>query len=106
MITSRVEVTAPDDSVMQARALLVSVVLTLLIMEHLVKKLRLAQCHSNLKINRVAGFNVCPKGTIRFKVAGVRDGRSRSRGRPPSFPRSQITYHQFLFLSYPAEAPV
>ena len=73
-MTCRVEVMHPDGSVMKARALLDSEVLTSLITERLAKKLRLPRCHSNLEINEIAGFNISPRRTVSFKVAGVWGG--------------------------------
>ena len=68
LMTCRVEVMASDGSITQTRTLLDSAASTLLIKERLVKKLHLPQCRSNFKLNRVAGFNVCPRGTVSFKV--------------------------------------
>ena len=73
-MTCRVEVTAPDSSVTQARALLDCAASTSLITERLANKLRLPRQHSNHKIKGVAGFDVRPRGTVKFKVAGVRGG--------------------------------
>ena len=70
-MTCRVEVMAPDGTVMETRALLDSAASTSLISEHLTEKLRLPRCRSDLKINGVAGFNVRPRVTIRFMEAGV-----------------------------------
>ena len=71
-MTYGVEITAPDGSVVQVRALLVCVVSTLLITEGLTKKLCLPWLRSSLKINEVAGFNVRLRGTIiSFEVTGV-----------------------------------
>ena len=74
LMTCRVDVMAPDGSVTQARALLDSVASTLFITEPLTKNLCLHWRCSNLIINGVAGFNVYPRGTVSFKVAGVRGG--------------------------------
>ena len=58
LMTCRVEVTAPDSSVTQARALLDCAALTSLITGHLANKLRLPWQRSNYKFKGVAGFNV------------------------------------------------
>ena len=74
LMTCRVEDTAPDSSVTQSRALLDSAASTSLITERLADKLRLPRQRSNHKNNGLAGFNVRPRGTVKFKVAGVRGG--------------------------------
>ena len=38
------------------------------------EKLHLPWRHSTFKMNGVAGFNICPRGTVHFKVAGVQGG--------------------------------
>ena len=73
-MTCRVEVTAPDNTVTQARALLDCAASTSLITERLANKLRLPRQRSSHKIKGVAGFDVRPRGTVKFKVAGVRGG--------------------------------
>ena len=73
-MTCRVRVIAPDGSVMQARALLDCAASTSLITKRLAQQLRLPRRPSNFTINGVAGFNVRPKGTVNFKVSGVRHG--------------------------------
>ena len=73
-MTCQVKVTAPDGSIMQTRALLDCAALTSLITKRLVQHLQLPCCHSNFKINGVAGTDVRPRGTVSFKVAGVRSG--------------------------------
>ena len=74
---------------------------TSLITECLTNKLRLPRGRSNLKINRVADFNVLPKGIVSFQVAGVWGGGSRLRLKPPSFLRSLTTCTLFLFFQLP-----
>ena len=74
LMTCRVKVTASDGSVTQARALLDSAASTSLVTERLVRRLRLPRRYSNFTINGVAGCSVRPKGTVSFKVAGVRGG--------------------------------
>ena len=77
LMTCKVEVMAPDGSVTQARALLDCAASTSLITERLANKLHLPRRSSDFKINGVAGFNVRPKGTVSFKVAGVRGGEKQ-----------------------------
>ena len=67
MMTYRVDVMAHDGSVTQARALLDCAASTSLVMERLVKKLRLPWRRSNIKINGVAGYNVHPKGNRKLQ---------------------------------------
>ena len=74
LMTCRVEVMAPDGSVTQARALLDCVASTSLITERLAQRLRLPRRPSNFTINGVAGYNIRPRGTVSFKVAGVQGG--------------------------------
>ena len=93
VMTCWVKILAPDDSIAQAIASLDSAALTSLIMNHLVKKLRLNWCHSNFKINGVAGFNVCPRGTVNLKVAGVRGVGN------------QIEVEAFILLKYMTTCP-
>ena len=71
LMTCRVEVTAPDSTVTQARALLDCAATTSLITEFLANKLLLPWQSSNHKIKGLAGFNVRPRGTVKFKVGGV-----------------------------------
>ena len=73
-MTCRVDVTAPDSSVTQAKALLDCAASTSLITERLANKLRLPRQRSHYKISGVAGFNVRPRGTVKIKVAGGRGG--------------------------------
>ena len=70
-MTCRVKVMASDGSVTQARALLDCVASTSLVIEHLVQRVHLPRRHSNFTISGVAHCNVCPKGTVSFKVARV-----------------------------------
>ena len=63
-----------DGSVTQARVLLDCAASTSFVTEQLVQRLCLPLCYSNFTINGVAGCSVSPKGTVSFKVAGVRDG--------------------------------
>ena len=74
LMTCRVKIISPDGSVTQARALLDCAASTSLITERLAQQLRLPRRPSNFTINGVAGFNVRPKGTVEFKVAGTRSG--------------------------------
>ena len=74
LMTCRVKVIAPDGSVTQARALLDCAASTSLITERLAQQLRLPRRRSNFTINGVAGIDVRPRGTVSFKVAGVRNG--------------------------------
>ena len=60
-MTCRVEVTAPDSTVTQAKALLDCAASTSLIMECLTNKLRLPRQRSNHHIKGVVGFNVRPR---------------------------------------------
>ena len=78
-MTCRVKVIAPDGSVTQARALLDSAASTSLTTERLAQQLRLKRRRCNFTINGVAGIDVQPKGTVRFKDAGVGEA---CRGRP------------------------
>ena len=71
-MTCRVKVTASYGSVTQARVLLDCEASTSLVTKRLVQRLRLPRHHSNFIINGVAGYSVHPKGTVSFKVAGVR----------------------------------
>ena len=75
LMTCRVKVISSDGSVTQARALLDCAASTSLITERLAQQLRLPRRPSNFTINGVAGVNVRPKGTVKFKVAGARGGR-------------------------------
>ena len=70
-MTCRVNFMAPDGSVTPARALLDCVASTSLISECFAQQLRLPRCRNNFTINRVAGIDVRPKGTMSFKVAGI-----------------------------------
>ena len=74
LMTCWVKVNAPDGSIMQARALLDSEASTSLITECLAQQLHLPRHRSNFTINGVASIDVCPKGTVSFKVAGVQIG--------------------------------
>ena len=74
LMTCRVNVMASDGSVTQARALLDCAASTSLVTERLVQRLRLPRRHSNFTIDGVAGCNVRPRGTVSFKVAGIRGG--------------------------------
>ena len=74
LMTCNVKVITPDGSVKQARALLDSAASTSLISERLANQLKLPRRHSNFQVSGVAGIAIHPKGTVRFKVAGVRDG--------------------------------
>ena len=58
LMTCRVDVTAPDGSVTQARVLLDCEALTSLIMERLANKLCLPRQRSNYNIKGIAGFNI------------------------------------------------
>ena len=73
LMTCQVKV-APDGSVTQARALLDSAASTSLITERLARQLQLSRRCCNCTINGVAGMDVQPRGSVKFKVAGVRGG--------------------------------
>ena len=73
-MTCRVEIMPLDGSVMQARALLDYAASTSLIAERLTQKLHLPRLPKNFTINGVAVYNVRSRGTVSFKVAGIRDG--------------------------------
>ena len=79
-MTCRVEVMAPDGSFTQARALLDSPVSTLLITKRLAKNMHLPRRRNNFKTNGVVGFNVHPRRTVSFRVAGVGGGGGRGGG--------------------------
>ena len=76
-MTCRVKVMAPDGSVTQARALLDCAASTSLISERLAQQLRLPRYRSNFTINRVADIDLCPRGTMSSKVAGIQSGRKQ-----------------------------
>ena len=106
LMTCRVKVIAPDGTVMQARALLDSAASTSLITERLAKKLRLPRRHSNVQITGVAGIDIRPKGTAKFKVAGVKgDGKQikveasvlpKVTADLPTIPVSPVTWWKHL----------
>ena len=72
-MTCCVKVIAPDESMTQARALLDCAASTSLITEHLAQQLRLLRRPCKFTINGVAGTAVHPRGTVNFKVAGIKE---------------------------------
>ena len=68
-----VKVISPDGSITQERALIDCVASTSQTTEHLGQQLRLLRRHCNLKISRVAGIDVHPRGTVTFKFAGIKE---------------------------------
>ena len=74
LMTCRVKVIAPYGSVTQARALLDCAASTSLITERLAQQLRgYPDTVVTSQINCVAGIDVHPRGTVNFKVTGVRE---------------------------------
>ena len=74
-MTCRVRVIGPDGNVTQARALLDSAASTSLITERLAQELKPPRRCNGLRLIVVAGVNIKPRGTVRFKVSGQSSGK-------------------------------
>ena len=98
-MTCRVNVMAPNGTITQARALLDCVALTSLITERLLQQLHFPRHPTNFTINGVAGFSVHPRGTVNFKIAGVRIGGKQIEMEASVLnPRLLLTCPQFPLL--------
>ena len=104
LMMCRVQVTSSDGSITQARALLDCAASTSLITERFVQQLCLPQHSSNFTINCVAGLNVHPRGTVSFKVAGVRGGGKQIEVEASVLPKVRPIYPPFPCLRSPSRS--